>query len=328
MRLATVGTSWITRDLIAAARQQGRLEPWAVCSRTMERGRAFGAENGIQRVFDSYEALLADPQVDVVYLGTPNSLHFSQMKAALLAGKAVICEKPFVSNMEEFHQIKALVEEQGSMVFEAITTCYVPNFHRLRDALNQIGPVHAARLEFTQKSQRFDALKNGSRITAFDRNYSGGALYDIGVYAVHLAAGLFGKPEKVFCISNWQQQDIDTSDALLLGYPEMVCSVLCSKDSHSDQRSVIQGENGYLLIQGSPAYCDDIQLCLAGQEPVTISQPRQWQRMTYELDHFVSAFERHDLDAVRRGLEQSERVMDILCRARMHCGLRFAADEQ
>ena len=214
------------------------------------------------------------------------------------------------------------------MVFEAITTCYLPNFQRLRQGMELIGPIHAARLEFTQKSSRFDALKGGNRISAFDRNYSGGALYDIGVYAVHLAAGLFGSPEQVFCISNWQQRDIDTSDALLLGYPQMVCSILCSKDSHSDQHSVIQGEKGYLLLRGSPAICDDIQLCLAGQEPVTLSQPRRWERMTYELDHFAAVFRQRDLEAVRLGLEQSERVMDILSRARAHCGLTFAADKR
>lgn len=326
MKLATVGTSWITERFLRAAQQTPGLEPYAVFSRDAKKAKEFGAPFGASAGYDSYEAMLNDPAVDVVYIGSPNGLHFSQMMAAIDAGKAVICEKPFVSTMEEFERVKQRVVEKHAFVFEAITNRYVPNIAPIREAIAKIAPLHIVKLDFSQFSSRYPDLQNGKLTNVFDPAYSGGALYDLGVYCAHLAVTLFGKPQEVNYYCNSEQYGIDTSGVAVLRYPNMVCSLVCSKDTHAPGVTEFQGENGYLTITGSLGRCAQVELSLRGETPVSVGLEQDDNPMVYEAQAIARAIESKDFDAVLTELEQSEAVIEILHKARRSAGITFAAD--
>lgn len=326
MKLATVGTSWITERFLRAAKQTDKLQPYAVYSRHLQKAKAFGAPHGSSTYYDNYAAMLRDPAVDVVYIGSPNATHFGQTMQAIDAGKAVICEKPFVSTMGEFQQLKQRIVEKRAFVFEAITNQYMPNYSVIKEGLAKIAPVHLARIDFSQFSSRYPELQAGKLTNVFDPAHSGGALYDLGVYCAHLAVGLFGVPQEVSYFCNSQQYGIDTSGVAVLRYPNLVCTLVCSKDSHSRALTEFQGEGGYLTIQGSTGKCDVVELSTSGAAPVSIAVPQDENPMLYEAQAFADAIERDDFDFVLAALNQSEAVMGVLCKARESAGLVFGAD--
>ncbi|WP_312642843.1 Gfo/Idh/MocA family oxidoreductase [Hydrogenoanaerobacterium sp.] len=326
MKLATVGTSWITERFLRAAAVTEGLEPYGVFSRSIDKANEFGTPHGATAFYDDYQQLLDDSKVEIVYIGAPNSLHFGYMDRAIDAGKAVICEKPFVSTMKEFQQIKRKVVEKRAFVFEAITTLSMPNFACIKENIKKIAPVRIAKVDFSQYSSRYPQLQAGERTNIFDPAFSGGALYDLGVYGIHLTVGLFGAPQDVVCFSNSEQYSIDTSGMLLLKYPDKVCNITFSKDTHSTTLTEFQGEHGYLTIRGSTGRCDHVGLALAGEEKRNVSLTQSDNPMDYEAAAFVKAIQNDDWDYVLRALNQSEIVMDVLCKARKSAGIVFAAD--
>lgn len=327
MKLATVGTSWITERFLKAAVVTQGLEPYGVFSRNIDKAKAFGAPYGASVFYNDYQQLLDDPNVEIVYIGAPNSLHFGYMDRAIDAGKAVICEKPFVSTMKEFQQIKRKVVKKRAFVFEAITTLSMPNYTSIKENLQKIAPVHIAKVDFSQFSSRYPQLQAGERTNIFDPAFSGGALYDLGVYGVHLAVGLFGAPQDVVCFFNNKQYGVDTSGMLLLKYPDKVCNITFSKDTHSTTITEFQGEKGYLTVRGSTGRCDCIGLALVGEDEQDISLKQSDNPMEYEAAAFVKAIQNDDWNYVMQALKQSETVMDILCKARKSAGIIFEADK-
>jgi len=281
MKLATVGTSWITERFLKAAVVTEGLEPYGVFSRSIDKAKAFGAPYGASVFYNDYQQLLDDPNVEIVYIGAPNSLHFGYMDRAIDAGKAVICEKPFVSTMKEFQQIKRKVVEKRAFVFEAITTLSMPNYTSIKENLQKIAPIHIAKVDFSQFSSRYPQLQAGERTNIFDPAFSGGALYDLGVYGVHLAVGLFGAPQDAVCF----------------------------------------------CVRGSTGRCDCIGLALAGEDEQDISLEQSDNPMEYEAAVFVKAIHNNDWNYVMQALNQSETVMDILCKARKSAGIVFEADK-
>ena len=136
MNIGILGTGSIARTMAAEFAKVPAFRCEAVCSRQQATGEALAQQFGISKVYTDYDAMLADPDIELVYIATPNSLHYAQTKAALLAGKNVLCEKPFVPTVAEADELIALAKEKHLFLFEAITTAQlctckaVPRRHR------------------------------------------------------------------------------------------------------------------------------------------------------------------------------------------------------
>ena len=166
--------------------------------------------------------MLADPDIDLIYIATPNSLHYRQAKAALLAGKNVLCEKPFVPTVAEADELIRLAKERHLFLFEAITTAHHANYALVKEHLPDIGPLRIVSCTFCQYSSRYDALLSGQVPPVFDPACCGGALMDLNLYNVHFVVGLFGEPMSVSYHPNLYRNGIDTSGILLLEYPDFL----------------------------------------------------------------------------------------------------------
>ena len=316
MNLATIGRGPIVEDALRALEEVDGLQPTAVYSRKMEDAIDFAGRHGIEKTYDDLDQLLKDPDIDVIYIASPNSLHHSQARKALEAGKNVILEKPFVSSLEQAEDLFETAERNGVMIFEAITTTHHRNFRKLREQLERIGNPKQAVLNFSQYSSRYDAYRQGKVTNAFDPAFDGGALMDIGLYNIQLALGLFGKPEKVSYFPNRGFNGIDTSGILLLEYPNLIVTSIAAKDSGPIYEAIIAGDEGSMIIDdGGVNQMKRVRFLSPKGEEEEISTPVS-HRMIDEFRDFVHAMENNDRKAYEDWKRQTLQVMEVLQEAK------------
>jgi predicted dehydrogenase len=318
----------------------------ACYSRDAERGAAFAAKNGISRCLTDRNEFLGDSEFETVYVASPNSLHFTWARDALLAGKRVVCEKPFTSNLAEFDALVSLAKERGLSLCEALTTVHLPNLQKIRDLLPQIMPVRSVLLNFSQFSSRYTRFLSGETPNVFNLAFSGGALMDLNYYNIGFMVDLFGKPTDIRYFANKAANGVDTSGLLVLTYPGFVASLTAAKDSGDVRFVLLQGEKGSVYCP-SPASNLSAGLSLYERDnPETTKQviqrtaeaPRetfQYQDETnvlyYEARDICALFDNDNFDvcnaACTKALERSRMEMEIADAARKSAGIVFPADK-
>lgn len=317
MKLATIGSGFIVDNMFDSIKDVEDIEPVAVYSRTMDKARAFADKHAVKKAYDSLEAMFTDPEIDTVYIASPNSLHYPQAKQALEAGKNVILEKPFTPTRKEAEELFKLAEDNGLFIFEAITNIHTPNYGLLRDNLGMAGAIREGVLNFSQYSSRYKKYMDHEVSNVFDPKMDGGALMDINIYNIHLALALFGKPESIayFPVIGWN--GIDTSGVLMLCYPGMNITCIGSKDSSADYMATLEGELGtFNIYNGSTGRLDTIDFVPPQREnekgePIRISID-QGPHMTYEFMDFSTALNEKDRDVYEKCKQQTLMAEDIL----------------
>lgn len=318
INLGIVGSGMIVHDFLKIADQVPDLNLIAISTtkRSEKVGQQLSKKYGIKHAYSDNEKLYSNDEVNTIYVGVPNNLHYQVAKAALLAGKNVICEKPFVDTAQQARELKKIADEKGVFLVEAITNIYLANFNYLKQHLATIGPIHQVALNFTQYSSRYDNFLKGIIEPVFDPQKDGGALMDIGIYNIHLAVGLFGKPERVQYFPV-MQKGVDTSGTLMLTYPGMQVSSISAKDSYvTDQWSYLEGEKGTLKIKGSLGQLNEVELDLKGQGPQKVELNKYNDRMVAEFIEFSRMIKEHDKKAADQAFEHSLAVLEVLEQAR------------
>jgi len=320
---ATIGTNFIVDWFLAAAELCGEFELRAVYSRTLEKGRGFaGSREGV-KVYDSLEALAADPDIDAVYIASPTSCHAGQAVMMLEAGKHVLCEKPAASNRKEWGQMLDAADKAGKVVLEAMRPLFSPGFLAIRDSLTELGTIRMASFSYCQYSSRYDKFKQGIIENAFRPEFSNGALMDIGIYCTASMVGLFGRPARVYGFSYGLEGSIDGMGTICAVYEEMLGTASYSKISDAESDGVIQGEKGTLTYDcvGSPA---NVRIKYrSGAETVIFQQPDDHDMM-YEIRAFIRMIQgKEDPDEFHRTTGLTLELTDTV---RAQNGIIFPAD--
>ncbi len=211
LRWGLLSTARINRRLIPAIRAAGRAELTAVASRSQAAADAYAAEWDIPRALGSYAALLADPDIDAVYIPLPNSLHAEWTVRAAQAGKHVLCEKPLAISVAECDRIIAAAESAGVVVMEAVMYLHHPLLHEARQLVRRgaIGQVRLVRGAFSFFLDRPADVR-------WKPELGGGALWDVGSYPVSFIRWIAGEPEQVFGWQTLSESGIDATFAGLL----------------------------------------------------------------------------------------------------------------
>lgn len=321
MNLCAVGTGFITKSMLEEFARSQHLNCTSICSRQESKGLAMGEPFGIRTVYTSLEDMLADEAVEAVYIASPNALHYPQTKAALLAGKHVLCEKPFATTAAEAAEVIALAKEKHLLLFETITLAHHPNYAKVKEFLPQLGPLKTVIANFCQYSSRYPALLAGQVSPVLDPAYCGGALMDINLYNIHFVAGLFGKPEDLHYFPNLYKNGVDTSGSLVLQYPGFTCLCVGAKDSAAENGVQIVGQNGYMKITPSSSNCAGLEVCIRGQESLRFDYPENpWY---YEVQGLSDLMGAKDYDACYAALDTTQIVVEILEKARKSGKLGF-----
>lgn len=248
LRVATIGTSWITRQFASDAGFVDGIALACAYSRDAGRAAAFAAEIGAPSSSADLPGMLASPDLDAVYVASPNSAHFGQALAAIEAGKHVLVEKPAALTAVEFQALCDAGAAHGVVVLEAMRTAYDPGLARVAALLGELGVLRRASLRYCQRSSRYDQVLAGERVNIFDPALGGGALNDIGYYCVSAMVALLGEPEQV--VARWVTVPggADGAGTALALYPGLVVDLGYSKITASSLPSEIEGERGFLTI--------------------------------------------------------------------------------
>lgn len=327
MRVAAIGTGYIIK-LVAPKIGAWGFDVTHVVStpRSLAKAQEIAAPLGAQAGCD-YGAVLAADDVDAVYLGIPNDLHYEYTTEALEAGKHVILEKPMASNIREARELVDLAAEKKLLLFDATTTLYQPNYLRAREWLSRIGDIRLAVANYSQYSHRFDRFRQGDVAPAFDPAKSGGALMDLGHYPISWLVGLFGEPQSVSYLPNIER-GIDTSGVTTLDYGSFKAVSIAAKDSGAPSYSIVQGTGGYIISRAAPNAVDPVELHL-NDGTVEVFKPHPQDRYQAEFDALRGFFETGDegLAACRKMAEVGLVVNKVQTEARKSAGIVFPADE-
>ncbi|PEL12092.1 Gfo/Idh/MocA family protein [Bacillus sp. AFS017336] len=327
MNLGTIGTSWITESFIEAAKDSKLLNLTAIYSRNEESAKAFALKHNAPNYFTNIEELAKSPEVEIVYIASPNSLHYEQAILLLQNKKHVICEKPIFSTTKELDHAFKVAEENGVYLFEAIRNFHSPNFTALKEGLAKIGQIRSANLHYLQYSSKYDAFLRGENPNVFSPEFSGGALVDLGVYPVYVLIGLFGKPSSVDYTPVKLRTGIDGSGTLVLNYEDFTCSIQCSKVSQSYIESEITGEIGSLVID-KPSPISKITLInhkSKQRESLEVNQVEN--DMLYEIQDFTRIIKESNQAEYENLKEHSKVVLTVTETARKKGGIVFGVEK-
>ncbi|MDR1473328.1 MAG: Gfo/Idh/MocA family oxidoreductase [Lactobacillales bacterium] len=254
LNLGVIGTNWITDQFIAAALSTKKYRLSSVYSRNFTTAKQFAAKyQGKINLFTDLAVFFQDKKLDVVYIASPNSLHFAQAKQAILAGKSVIVEKPAFSTREEMDEIIKLANKQRVFFFEAARNLHEQSFAEIKKFLESNGEIQGASFHYAKYSSRMDKVLAGEEPNIFSLKFSGGALYDLGVYQVYAALGWFGVPSFVHYFATLASTGIDSMGTGVLRYENFDVTIQPGKNIKSFAPSEIFLAKGTLVLDAISA---------------------------------------------------------------------------
>ncbi len=325
IKLGTIGSGFIVHYILKGVKATEGICLEAVYSRTEEKGRELAGKYGAKKVYTDLDALLSDKEVNFIYVASPNNMHYEQARAALLQGKNVICEKPMCPRKVEAEELIALAEERGLLLIDATPTAFLPNLSIIKEKLPEIGRVRLVMSCYSQYSSRYDQLLAGNVTNVFSPEFAGGCLQDINYYNLYLNVALFGKPEKAVYYPNICHTGVDTSGIAILQYPDFVSECTGAKDTWGDNSVQIQGEKGYLYIEGGPNGLERVRLVTKEGE-TSYNQQDNPDRWFYEVQNMTKMLQAEDYDTIQKNLKVTVDVIELLEAMRKEAGILFTGE--
>lgn len=247
---AIVGAGKISRRMAAVIKKSDAVNLYAIASRDIARAEEFRVQCGCEKAYGSYDAMLADERVELVYIGIPNSFHAPVMKKCLEAGKHVLCEKPFTLTAEEAREIFTLAKEKNIFVGEAVWTRFLPLAEEIKRIVSsgEIGAITSLSANLGYTSTGVERIQ--------DPKLGGGALYDLGPYVLSFAALAFGLDVSHVCASGVMSDlGVDLRSTLVLKYADGRSATLTSVvDARTEGCGYIYGERGYIIVEDMTRY--------------------------------------------------------------------------
>ncbi|MDM8157124.1 Gfo/Idh/MocA family oxidoreductase [Amedibacillus dolichus] len=334
MKLGIYGAGMIVRDFLSMYRQVEGLQLAYICATSPEEEvlQELCKEHAIPKYYTDVPLALADDTADTCYIGVPNHLHFEFCKNALLAGKNVICEKPFTTTYDEAKYLADLAKEKGKIIQEAVSTYYLPNAINIKDSIPALGDLKLVVLNFSSYSSRYDRFKSGEILPAFDCKKAGGALMDLNIYNISFVVYLFGEPRDVEYFANIEKS-IDTSGVLVLDYETFKAVLIAAKDCKAPITGSIQGDKKCLLIKGPVNILEGYKVLNATGRGLLEDdgiyeniQEKDKHRMYYEFNEFVRIINNNETEVAQTMLDLSLITMKVQTQARKKADIVFPTD--
>ncbi len=317
IKFATIGSNFIVDSFIKGASIDPRFKLEAIYSRTEERGKEFATKHGITRIFTDLSELANSPDIDAIYIASPNTCHADQAIMMIKAGKHVLCEKPVATSAKEAEAMIGAATAHSVAFMEAMKTTLLPNFISIKENLHKIGKVRRFTGQFCQYSSRYDRFKEGIITNTFDPDFKGGAMVDLGVYGLAPIVHLFGAPSHIHCSGTIFENGLNAQGTILLTYPELEAVVMYSKVSDSTLPTEIQGEEGRIIIKKLSNMVDPYLIYKDGRVE-DISTPTIEDNMFYEVQEFINLIESGKIESSINTFERSLEVLRITDYATKH----------
>lgn len=320
IRWGILSTGRIARDFASDLKLLRNAQIVAVGSRTQPAAEAFGDQFGIPRRYADYQSVASDPEVDVVYIGTPHHLHYENSLMCLRAGKAVLCEKPFAINARQAAEVIKLARRKRLFIMDAIWSRFTPVFERLRKiiAAGTLGDIRMVTADFGFQP----AFNPKGRL--FDPALGGGALLDIGIYPVMLASMIFGPPDGIASRAQFGKTKVDEQEGIVFTYRGGQMAVLSATfQATTAQEAHIVGTKGRLRIHKQWWHPRSMTLSIPGKPDRLIEPAYRGIGYTYEAAEVMKCLEAGQTECAIMPLDETLSIMKTLDAIRAGWGLKY-----
>ena len=319
---AVLGTGVIANEMAAGLQQMGK-SLYAVGNRTYSKAVAFAEKYGIKKVYNTIDEMFTDERVDIIYITSPHNTHYAFMKKALENGKHLLVEKSITLNSGELEEMAALAAGKNLVLAEAMTIWHMPLYKELWRIVGsgELGRVQMITVNFGS----FKEYNMENRF--FNRNLAGGAMLDIGVYALSIVRSFMEEqPDRV--VSQWlpAPTGVDEQATILLqNCRGQMATVALTMHSKQPKRAMISCEKGYIEIMEYPRADKAVITDAATGERREISAGETAKALFYELTDMEKAVTSGDAANMKLGFSRD--VMDIMTSLRNEWGLRYPEEE-
>lgn len=320
IRWGILGTGRIAGKFAVALNHIEDAELYGVASRSEEKAANFAMEYSASKQFHDYESLTADPDIDVVYIATPHSLHRDNCLMCLQHGKAVLCEKPFTINAMEAAAVIDFARRRQLFLMEAMWTRFIPAAIKLKELIedNVIGDIRYL-------------FAGGAILPDFDPDFyvfrkelGGGVLLDAGVYLVSLASWLLGFPDRIQSAAKLSRRGVDDHDALMLEYDSgAIASMYVSMRTKSRPDITVLGSKGKIYVH-PPLFCPSrITLSLFDAEETEITLPIESNGYQFEIMEVNRCLREGRTESDVMPLDETLEIMRMMDQIREQIGLKY-----
>ncbi|MBR1693058.1 MAG: Gfo/Idh/MocA family oxidoreductase [Lachnospiraceae bacterium] len=319
MRVGILGAGRIAAVMADTLSKMGKAEPYAVASRTKEKADTFAAVHGVKVSYGSYQDMLADKKVDLVYVATPHNFHYEHARMCINYGKSVLVEKPFCVCAKDAEELLNYAKERGVFITEAIWTRYMP----MRQTINEVlasGIIGEPKMLTANLGY---SMMDKERV--IKPELAGGALLDVGIYPLNFAAMVFGHDIiQTQAYATFTETKVDAGCSITLVYRDGRMAVLnSSMQAVSDRKGIIQGTKGFLIVENinNP---ESYEVYDASYNKVRSGKrPKQVTGYEYEVEACRRAIAAHRLSCEEMPHEETIRMMRQLDQIRNICKIRY-----
>lgn len=317
---ATLGCGVIANQLAQAMQAKGR-KLYSVANRTHQKAVDFAEKYGIEKIYDNIDEVFEDENVDIIYISTPHNTHIEYLRKALKSGKNVICEKSITLNSRELDEAISLAKENDVILAEAMTIYHMPIYKKLNEIINsgKLGELKLIQMNFGS----YKPYDMNNRF--FNRNLAGGAMLDIGVYAISFVRWFMSsKPHKITSQVKYAPTGVDEQASILLQNKEdEMASIILSLHAKQPKRGTISFDKGYVEIFEYPRGDEAVITYTDTGETETITFGETAKALEYEIEDMENAVQNGE----DMHLSFTKDVMDIMTFIRNEWGMYYPEEE-
>lgn len=318
-KVAIMGTGNIAKTMARTLKKMKNVKCYAVASRDINKAEAFAQEFGVKKAYGSYEELVKDSKIDLIYIATPHSEHYANVKLCLENDKAVLCEKAFTANAKQAEELISLSHERNIFMTEAIWTRYMPMVATIREMMNSgiVGDVHMLTCNLGYSLGHVERMVEPS--------LAGGALLDLGVYPINFASMMFGTDIKSVVSSCTKlPSGVDATDSITITYQDDKVAVLNSTMlGVTDRKAILYGTNGFIEVQNINNY----ECAIAYDKEYKVIQkvvaPKQFTGYEYEVQSSLDAMDSGKIECWEMPHAETLRIMKFMDSLRKEWGIRY-----
>ena len=289
MKLGILGAGGIASTMAKTVAGMKGVEAYAVAARDLERAREFAQKYEVKKAYGSYEEMLADDEVGLVYIATPHSHHYLHAKMCLEAGKHVLCEKAFTVNAEQAQKLFDLAKEKKLLITEAIWTRYMPSRKMINDIIESgvIGEVTAVTANLSYTVSHVERIRKPE--------LAGGALLDVGVYPINFASMVLGDKVKDVKATAIFQNGVDILDSIAMVFEgDRMATLQCGAREISDRMGSIFGTRGYMQVQN-----------INNPEKITVFDTEHKEVASYVVPEQISGYE-YEVESCMKAIHEGK----------------------
>lgn len=322
MKFAILAAGNIARSMARAAAGIKEIELYAVACRDYNRAKAFAEQWGFEKAYGSYEEMVKDPEVELVYVASPHSHHYAHAKICLEHGKHVLVEKAFTVNAKQAEELIRIAGEKKLLLAEAIWTRYMPSRKMIDEIIDTgvIGRITSLTANLGYVLPHVERMQNPA--------LAGGALLDLGVYPINFALMTFhSKVEKVMSTAVMSDQGVDWMNSITLTFADGKMAALHSNMlALTDRQGVINGDKGYIEVQNINN-CEEIRVYDLDRKMIArYERPEQINGYEYEVLACVKAIREGKIECEEMPHRETLRVMRLMDEIREEWGMKFPCE--